>query len=207
MTRRWAVFAGAMGTVAAIAFGADRGGFHFNHTESGPLGLLRADPRGEPRVGATVRFCMPAEVARHVAGRPYAGGAAGGPCPADTWMLVKPLIAGPGDTVVHLAGRLAINGCEIPQSATRPRDTDGRPVPHPPFGTTVLKPGEFWAYSPYADNSFDSRYVGPVVRSQMRGTIQGVATWTTAKQKRSLSMRLRSPSSTCLAARLGPGLL
>lgn len=74
---------------------------HFFHTESAPIGLWRALPAAEPRVGQVARFCMRSEEARFTAGGPYAGGRRGGPCPHDTWMLAKPVVAGPGDMVVH----------------------------------------------------------------------------------------------------------
>ena len=42
-------------------------------------------------------------------------------------------------------------------------------MPAAAFGTVVLGEGEFWVHSPYADGSFDSRYLGVVRLEQTRG--------------------------------------
>ncbi|HET6232198.1 MAG TPA: S26 family signal peptidase [Longimicrobiaceae bacterium] len=165
--------------------------FHLelNHTESGPLGIWRAYPDRVPAVGEFVRFCMRPEQARATAGRPYAGGAHGGPCPFHTWMLAKPVVASPGDTVVHTPGYVKINGRTLPLSATRARDSEGLKVPTAAYGRFVLGRGEFWVHSPYADGSFDSRYVGIVRTEQMRGTLRPVLTWLSPRQRGALRSR------------------
>lgn len=162
---------------------------HFFHTESAPIGLWRALPAGEPRVGQIARFCMRPEQARLTAGRPYAGGRRGGPCPHDTWMLAKPVVAGPGDTIVHRPDAVLVNGRAMPKSSTRTRDSRGLPVPVAEYGTIVLRDGEFWMHSPYHDGSFDSRYLGVVRRDQVRGTMRPVLTWLTRSQRAALRAR------------------
>lgn len=173
---------------------------HFFHTESAPLGLWRALPSVEARVGDVARFCMGPETARITTGRPYAGGRRGGPCPYDTWTLAKPVIAGPGDTVLHLAEAVWVNGRREPSSATRTTDSRGLQVPAAPYGTIVLGPGEFWVHSHFADGSFDSRYVGVVRKAQMRGTLRPVLTWLTRAQRQSLRARGRVPGRCGLVA-------
>lgn len=162
---------------------------HFFHTESAPVGLWRALPAARPRVGDVARFCMRGDPARMTTGRPYAGGRRGGPCPHDTWMLAKPVVAGPGDTIVHTPGAVLVNGRAMPKSSTRTRDSRGLPVPVAEYGTFVLGEGEFWMHSPYADGSFDSRYLGVVRRDQLRGTMQPVLTWLTRSQRAALRAR------------------
>ena len=177
---------------------------HFFHTESAPLGLWRAVPSAHARVGDVARFCMGAETARITSGRPYAGGRRGGPCPHDTWTLAKPVVAGPGDTVVHTPGALWVNGHAEPGSATRTADSRGLRVPVAAYGTIVLGPGEYWVHSHFADGSFDSRYVGVVRSSQMRGTLRPVLTWLTPAQQRSLRSRGRVPGRCGLVACVQP---
>jgi conjugative transfer signal peptidase TraF len=162
---------------------------HFLHTPSAPIGLWRTHAGRLPRVGDVVQFCMRADPARITTGRPYAGGAAGGPCPHDTWELAKPVIAGPGDTVVHTSDAVSVNGRVQPRSATRTRDSRGLEVPTAPTGTLVLGPGEYWAHSPYADGSFDSRYLGVIRHDQIRGVMTPVLTWLTRSQRRALDLR------------------
>lgn len=162
---------------------------HFFHTESAPIGLWRAVPRAEPRVGDVARFCMRTDQARLTAGRTYAGGSRGGPCPHDTWMLAKPVVAAAGDTVVHTPDAVLINGRALPKSSTRTRDSRGLPVPVAEYGTFVLGEGEYWMHSPYADGSFDSRYLGVLRREQLRGTMRPVLTWLTRSQRAALRTR------------------
>lgn len=173
---------------------------HFFHTPSAPIGLWRAYPGAAPRVGDVVQFCMRADDARRVTGRPYAGGPAGGPCPHDTWALAKPIVAGPGDTVAHTREAVAVNGRVLPRSGTRARDTRGLDVPSAPIGTVVLGPGEFWVHSPYAEGSFDSRYLGVVRLHQVRGIVRPVITWLTRSQRAALRARAIPPTRCGLVA-------
>ncbi len=173
---------------------------HVFHTESAPIGLWRALPGKRPRVGDVVRFCMRPDQARATAGRPYAGGGQGGPCPYGTWMLAKPVLAGPGDTVVHTPDAILVNGRAEPLSATRPRDSRGLAVPAAAYGTVVLREGEFWVHSPYADGSFDSRYLGVVRLQQTRGTVRPVLTWLTGRQRDALRARGLRPARCGLVA-------
>ena len=173
---------------------------HFFHTESAPIGLWRAVPADEPRVGDVARFCMGSEEARLTAGRPYAGGRRGGPCPHDTWMLAKPVVAGPGDTIVHTPDAVLVNGRALPLSSTRTRDSRGLLVPTAGYGTFVLGDGEFWMHSPYHDGSFDSRYLGVVRLDQLRGTMRPVLTWLTPGQRAALRARGLRPERCGLVA-------
>lgn len=162
---------------------------HFFHTASAPIGLWRAVPAAEPRVGDVARFCMGPAEARLTAGRPYAGGRRGGPCPHDTWMLAKPVVAAAGDTVVHTPNAVSVNGRALVRSGTRTRDSRGLAVPVAAYGTYVLGAGEYWVHSPYADGSFDSRYLGVVRAEQMRGVVRPLLTWLTAAQRDALRAR------------------
>lgn len=173
---------------------------HFFYTESAPIGLWRAIPAAEPRVGDVARFCMGPEEARLTAGRRYAGGRRGGSCPHDTWMLAKPVVAMAGDTVVHTPDAVRINGRALPLSGTRTRDSRGLAIPVATYGTFVLGADEYWVHSPYADGSFDSRYLGVVRRHQLHGTMRPVATWLTQRQHVALRDRGLRPSRCSLVA-------
>lgn len=173
---------------------------HFFRTQSAPIGLWRALPAARPGIGDVARFCMGPEEARLTAGRPYAGGRRGGPCPHHTWMLAKPVIAVAGDTVVHTPDAVLINGRALPKSATRSRDSRGLLVPVAEYRTLVLGEGEFWMHSQYADGSFDSRYLGVVRSDQLRGTVRPVLTWFTRSQRSALHTRGLRPGRCGLVA-------
>lgn len=173
---------------------------HVFHTESAPLGLWRAVPAAEPRVGDVARFCMGPEEARLTAGRPYAGGRRGGPCPHDTWMLAKPVVAVAGDTVLHTPDAVSVNGRALPLSGTRTRDSRGLAVPVAAYGTFVLGAGEYWVHSPYANGSFDSRYLGVVRSHQLYGKMRPVLTWITQAQALALRARGFRPERCGLVA-------
>ena len=173
---------------------------HFFHTESAPVGLWRALPAARPGVGDIARFCMRPDQAHLTAGRPYAGGRRGGPCPHDTWMLAKPIVAGPGDAVVHTPDAVLVNGRALPLSSTRTRDSRGLPVPVAEYGTFVLGRGEFWMHSPYHDGSFDSRHLGVVRSEQLRGTMRPMLTWLTRTQASALRARGMLPRRCGLVA-------
>jgi type IV secretory pathway protease TraF len=119
-------------------------------------------------------------------------------------MLAKPVLAGPGDTVVHTATAVVVNGRPEPLSSTRSRDSRGLAVPAAAYGTTVLREGEFWVHSPYADGSFDSRYLGVVRLEQMRGTVRPVLTWLTSGQRATLRARGLRPARCGLVACMQP---
>lgn len=178
-----------LGIVLAVGLCVPLFRLHFFHTESAPIGLWRALPAAWPSVGDVARFCMRADQARMTTGRPYAGGRRGGPCPHDTWMLAKPVVAGPGDTVVHTPDAVLVNGRALPLSATRTHDSRGLQIPMAGYGTFVLGEGEFWMHSPYHDGSFDSRYLGVVRRGQVRGTMLPLLTWLTRSQRAALRAR------------------
>ncbi|NNC30768.1 S26 family signal peptidase [Longimicrobium terrae] len=188
-----------LGAAIALALPVPLLDLHFIHTESAPIGLWRAHP-GAPVIGDVVRFCMREAEARMTAGRPYAGGRRRGPCPYGTWMLAKPVVAGPGDTVIHTPEGVWINGRTLPKSATRPRDSAGLPVPASKYGLIILGPGELWVHSPYADGSFDSRYVGVVQTHHVSGTMQPLFTWLMPAQRTALRARGVSPSRCSLVA-------
>jgi type IV secretory pathway protease TraF len=91
--------------------------------------------------------------------------------PADT-MLLKRVVALPGETVCRQAGTVTLPGRAI--HADR-RDSQGILLPfwvgcHTLLSTEVFLLG-------YHPSSFDSRYFGPVLRRDLSGTYQEVISW------------------------------
>jgi type IV secretory pathway protease TraF len=118
-------------------------------------------------VGAIVDFPIPSAARHYIQAR--AGQS------ADNWYILKPVVAGPGDTVDTTGPWLRINGRMI--FAMPPDyDTAGRALPlwrdH-----RVLHADEFFVFSARIPNSFDSRCYGPITRAQIAAVRRPMITW------------------------------
>ena len=71
---------------------------------------------------------------------------------------------------------IEVNGSRIAEQPEPARDGAGRPLPGIPAGTYAVAPGQVWLISSYSPRSFDSRYLGPVPISSIRGTVKPL--WT-----------------------------
>jgi conjugative transfer signal peptidase TraF len=103
-------------------------------------------------VGAVVEFRTPQAVRAHLAGQ--------------FEYLLKPIAAGPGDTVDTTGGAVVINSVVVPHSAMLAHDSQGRAV-DAWRAKRVLGADEFFVLSTRIPNSLDSRYFGPIHRSQI----------------------------------------
>ncbi|MGD0679046.1 MAG: S26 family signal peptidase [Polyangiaceae bacterium] len=133
----------------------------WNWTPSLPLGLywLSRGPQAPTALsGALIAFPVPADVRDLVRERRYLPPGA---------LLVKRVVATPGDRVCTGGGTLTVNGQSL--GAIRTEDTAGRPLPHDE-GCGPLPEGSVYVASHYA-KSFDSRTFGPVRTSDIRGTV------------------------------------
>ena len=129
-----------------------------NISPSAPLGLYRMVDQPAVR-GVLVASCAPPAAARLARERGYL---AGGSCPGGTQPVLKRIGAVPGDLVDLAPDGVAINGTRLPDSAPAMSDSRGRPLPHAPWGRTVVAPGEVWLIGIATTRSWDSRYFGPV---------------------------------------------
>lgn len=148
-------------------------GFRFNLTRSLPVGVYRVTTETAGR-GAIVNVCLPLEVAKFARERGYLGP---GPCEGGVRPLGKAVLALEGDVVTLQSGGIRVNGAVVPRSATVPRDSRGRPLPHYPWGEYRLRAGQIWLFSPYRPNSYDSRYFGPVRLDDIVSVLKPVWTW------------------------------
>ncbi|MBV9504852.1 MAG: conjugative transfer signal peptidase TraF [Acidobacteriia bacterium] len=151
-----------------VTFAAlDAGQFRINASESLPIGLYRVSP-----TGAFVEFCPDdhgLSAQRHYRPR---GGCADGAAP-----LLKPLVAGPGNEIVLNSAGISVNGKLLRNTAPLGRDTEGRPLPHSPYGSYTTPAGMQWVASTYNSRSYDSRYFGPIRESAVRARLQPVIAW------------------------------
>jgi conjugative transfer signal peptidase TraF len=121
----------------------------------------------EPTVGAIVDFCIPPEA------RPYVLGRTGNT--GESWYILKPIAAGPGDRLNTTGSSLVINGRVI---APMPPELDGAGRPLPLWRENcVLRPDEFFVFSARIPNSFDSRCYGPITRSEIASVRRPLITW------------------------------
>lgn len=142
-------------------------GFRFNLTESLPPGVYRVTS-APPARGSIVEVCLPRPVATFAGERGYLGP---GICPGGVRPLGKVVLATEGDVVRHRPGAIRVNGGVVPNSRTAPRDSRGRTVPHQPWGSYRLGPGELWLFSDHP-NAYDSRYFGPVEEANVVAVLE-----------------------------------
>jgi type IV secretory pathway protease TraF len=99
----------------------------------------------------------------------YLGGKLG--YPGDT-MLIKRVAGLSGDTMCRQGVKVTIHAQAAYASR---RDASGSLLPHW-TGCHVLLPNEVFLLGDHA-SSFDSRYFGPVTKSELGGTYKAVMTW------------------------------
>jgi conjugative transfer signal peptidase TraF len=165
----------AMALAALAANLAYWSGWRVQLTESEPMGLyrlhaLQADEVIQP--GQEVEFCPPPSVTP--AAFPFY---MSGDCPAGGMAMMKTVVGVPGDRVVTTMAGVWVNGHRLPYSGQLVRSTAYPWVrlPHQ-IGSFVLGPRQYWVYGsgaspPLAAQSFDSRYWGPVARSEIRRVV------------------------------------
>lgn len=156
-----------LGCLGALA------GLRFNLTASLPVGIYKIAAE-TPRRGSIVIVCVPRAAAELARERGYLGP---GSCPGGVRGLGKIVLAAAGDVVTHQPTGLLVNGRPIPNSRTLAGDWRQRPLPHHPWGDHVLDAGQFWLFSPYRPNSYDSRYFGPVHASDIGSVLKPLWTW------------------------------
>lgn len=152
------VLAWALGVTVAV-----------NSTPSMARGLYVVVPDAAPKAGQIVAVCVPDRSAAEVyRARQYLRPSPR--CPVGLAPLLKPLVAGPGDTVSITAQGVVVNGALQPNSRVMDTDSEGRPVDHLPLGwSATLGPRDFFALATRIERSLDSRYYGPVSRDDLQG--------------------------------------
>ena len=165
--------AGAAAGIAAaiIAHGA---GVVINATPSMAEGFWQQTDQPLARGVVVIACPSPTATLKLGVDRHYLGD---GDCPSFYEPLIKPIAAVPGDTVmVRPDGVIEVNGAPLNNSRSLHDDDDGRPLSGVAVGTYTVAPGQVWLISTYSPRSFDSRYLGPVPISSIRGTVKPL--WT-----------------------------
>ncbi len=152
-------------------------GIHINLSESMPIGLYR-EVSHPLIVGDIVSVCLPEEIAREGMMRGYIGV---GRCANNSQPLVKQVIAMGGDVVRITPNQIFINGKLIPQSKTQILDESGRTLPAISRGTYQLQESQVWLQGIGHQNSWDSRYYGPIEKEQITSIVKPFITWSRVK--------------------------
>jgi conjugative transfer signal peptidase TraF len=161
------------GSMAGVLLLAGLLGYRINFSASEPVGLWQVHaPSGLLQVGDYVSFCAP------VAWYPFL---TKGDCPNGAKPFLKQVAGVPGDIVVVKDAGVWIDGRKLPDSAPLSRAIS-MDVSLPQWrGVQVLPRDAYWMYGTgWPRRSFDSRYWGPLPRSQIISIAQPVLVWTSA---------------------------
>lgn len=143
-----------------------------NTTSSVDPGLYLWHPTwlgGNVNIGGLVSLRMPESA------RPYFAERAGQPLEAAAdWYLIKPIAAGPGDTVDTTGDRVLVNGHDL--GPIYDADDVGRALPRVRV-SKVLGDGEWLLVSRRCPGSLDGRYFGPVTTADLEATRLPLVRW------------------------------
>ncbi len=149
-------------------------GVRINTTKSIPVGLYWTSSKPVEK-GAYVMFCPPqVGVFEEAKSRGYLGA---GFCPGGYGYMMKRVLAAKDDTVTITDDGVKVNSELLPHSKPHKADRAGRPMPRYQANTFILGDGEVLLMSDVSATSFDGRYFGPVLRSQIKTVIFPVITW------------------------------
>jgi conjugative transfer signal peptidase TraF len=148
---------------------------------SAPSGIYRVEglPSGQPlrdlRRDALVEVCLPIAIAQRGLERGYLQP---GSCPGGAEPVAKRVGALSGDIVILSAGDVVVNGNYLSsQSKIWSIDSRGRALDHVKWGSRRVLPNTVWLFGFNNPRSWDSRYFGPVLQSDVRGVLTPVVTW------------------------------
>lgn len=143
-----------------------------NWTASMPKGLYRSvDP--DYQRGEWVAICLEGDASAFARDRAYV---IAGSCPEGLAAVFKQIRGVAGDRIELAESGVRINGESVSGSALKRFDSQGRPLKSAGFGTSRLLDETFWVMGIHLDQSWDSRYFGPVRKHQIVG--KAVPIWT-----------------------------
>jgi conjugative transfer signal peptidase TraF len=163
------VFAAATPSLRSVAV---QQGLRFNSTPSVPVGIYQTASNGN-----LVSFCVKEPYASLALKRGYRHHSNFQACPDHGEPLLKSIVAVSGDRVSLSPMGVWVNGRKLRNSAPLRLDSGGRTLPGYPFGTYVTGSGQAWVINQYNAKSFDSRYYGPILVSDIREHLTPVLVW------------------------------
>ncbi|MBU2770115.1 S26 family signal peptidase [Acidithiobacillus caldus] len=171
----------AMSAMAGAVTAWNHGDWRLNLSPSEPVGIWSVRPitaSTHLRPGDIVTLCPSLPVGYHYAWL-RAGPPVSNACPSGIAPFIKTIVAGPGAVINETNQGVTIDGRYLSHSRPLIWTTSHPPVRLPQWrGTTTLKPGQYWTYGAGDPAySFDSRYWGPLYRTDVRGLAQPVLTF------------------------------
>jgi conjugative transfer signal peptidase TraF len=157
-----------------LGLGCYAAGARINTTRSIPLGLYWTSSNPVEK-GAYVLFCPPqVGVFDEARQRGYIGA---GFCPGNYSYMMKRVLAAKNDAVSVADDGVRVNGNLLPFSKPFKADKGDRPMPRYQSNSYTLGDYEVLLMTDVSPISFDSRYFGPINRSQIKTVITPVITW------------------------------
>jgi conjugative transfer signal peptidase TraF len=132
-----------------------------------PIGLYRV-VQSSVRKGDLVEICLPKSTAETGLLRNYLGG---GSCASGAEPLIKQVVGVHGDMVDVQQNGIFVNGNLLAHSETLLKDTQGRNLAAVPRGQYLLKKDEIWVYGNHNYKSWDSRYFGAVMMTNVKAVL------------------------------------
>jgi conjugative transfer signal peptidase TraF len=137
----------------------------FQVTGSMPIGLYLKKPIVNIQSGQLILFDLPENVKEMVKSRRWA--------PRQVTMLMKEVVGMPGDEIQIKENRVYIN--KVYFGPVKKKDRQGLPLPSI-NKTFILGKDEFFSAS-RKENSFDSRYFGPVHLQDIKAVVEPIFTF------------------------------
>ncbi len=174
----------AIGGIALLLFGLGCYvvGARINTTGSIAPGLYWTNSKPVEK-GDYVMFCPPQIDIFYIAKE--RGYIATGFCPGKFGYLMKRVLAIKNDVITVTDDGVRVNGVPLLFSKPIKADKDGLPMPRYRPNNYTLSQNEVLLMTDVSSNSFDSRYFGPINRSQIKTVITPVFTRQDTKAKQS----------------------
>jgi conjugative transfer signal peptidase TraF len=167
-----------LGPVIVVAFLVVLGavlGLRISLTDSAaPAGIYRIVRGVTVKHGELVAACLSTSIAQEGLARGYLQR---GDCPSGAEPVAKIVGALPSDVLEVQPGWVSVDGEVFADSAVAIRDSIGRPLPHVPWGTRQVPPGQVWLFGFNNRRSWDARYFGPAPLSGVQGVLKPILTW------------------------------
>lgn len=168
--QRWPLLVVLIGTL--VAAGGPGLGIGLNPSRSAPRGFYRIVANAPTR-GALVVACLPGAVAAFGQAQGYLGT---GDCAGGTQPVLKTAGALGGDVVELRHDGVMVNGIPLLARRIETRDSAGRPLSHIDFGAYRVGAEEIWLFGLSHQQSWDSRYFGPVPLAGVRSVVRPLLT-------------------------------
>lgn len=144
-----------------------------NYTDSMLKGIYYVTDK-EPSNNDIVLVCLPDSIAKFGLSRNYLRR---GVCQNGSRPILKRVIASVGDLVEAQEHGIRVNGVDINASKILTQDTQHRPLISVLGKTFLLEENEIWLFGENSNNSWDSRYYGPIDIKYVHHVMLPLFTW------------------------------